>query len=453
MITSLSLNQLCQIVNGSLLEQNDALFSHICIDSRRIQPKDLFIAIRGENFDGHDFAEQAVQNGAIALLVERPLSIPTPQIVVSDTRKALAALAKYHRETYPIPLAAITGSNGKTTTKALLASILSVKGQVLYSEASFNNDIGLPLTLLNQNLQHDYAVIEMGANHPGEIAQLTQITKPEVAVITNIGPAHLEGFGDLNGVIRAKSEIFQGLQEAGVAVINGDQPEYADFFIQTLKPVNRVLRFGLSDSSGVWASHIKLNASMQPSFKLHLGKKTEMVQLNLVGAHNVMNALAAAAAAMVLGVHIQEIKQGLEEAVPVAKRLNIRSGHRHSTIIDDSYNAIPNAVLAAIDVLAEYAGPKLFAFGGMAELGNQPEKFYREVAEHAKKKGIQYFYAIGDLSKVAVEIFGQGGQHFASKAELIQAVKEWQQEDAVILVKGSRGSRMEEVVEELVVKN
>lgn len=449
MITLFTLSQLANITRGQLYG-SDIRINHLTIDTRQLKPSDVYVALKGKNFDGHDFAIEAEKLGASALMTEKLLDVQIPQIVVPDTRVALGEIAKYIRETYSIPTVAITGSNGKTTTKGILANILSLRGQVLATQGTMNNDIGLPLTLFRQKAEDDFAVLELGTNHFGEIAYLANIAKPDIAAITLIGPAHLEALGDLDGVSRAKGEIFQGLKTGGIAIVNADQPEYLDYFKSLIEPHGRMYTFGFNQTADFRAENVSVNEQHFVSFDLLMPQQQAIrIHLQLVGQHNVNNALVAAACAAALNTPIEIIKQGLETAQAENRRLNILKTSEGATLIDDSYNAIPNAVLASIDVLAEYKGQTVFVFGGMAELGRDPENYYRMVGEHARKKGISQLIICDPLGSHTAEAFGQGAILIEDRQEFIKAIQKLLKPNVTVLFKARRGFKMEEVVQAL----
>jgi UDP-N-acetylmuramoyl-tripeptide--D-alanyl-D-alanine ligase len=437
------LSTLASKLNGKLLGP-DVSYTGLSLDSRTIKPGELFIAIRGEKFDGHKFIEGAKQRGAAAALVERAFDTDLPLLQIIDTRKALGDLAKQHRGQFSIPIIALTGSCGKTTTKEMIRSILAEVGPVLTNIKNFNNDIGLPLTLLNLNARHRYAVIEMGANHAGEIAYLTKLTRPDVALITNIGPAHLQGFGSMAGVAQAKAEIFFNLAQHGVAIMNADDPFASTW--QKQCAAYRVVRFGLSDLSDFTASNIQIDTEGKASFLLRTPEGKEMmISLSLPGQHHVMNALAAAAAASQVGVELSQIKSGLEKTQPVPGRVIVSKTKIGATLIDDSYNANPSSVAVALKLLAHYPGRRIFVMGDMGELGENAAQYHREMGQLAKELNIEEVYTCGDLSKETAEAFGAAAKHFPNHQELILALKAKLQSDVTILIKGSRSAQMEKV--------
>ena len=439
----MKLSQAAEILNATLVGK-DADYNLIGIDSRVIKTGELFIALDGPNFDAHQFIDAAAKRGASGVVVSRRVESDLPLIHVDDTRAALALLAADHRERVGsatgMEVIAVTGSCGKTSTRAMLESIFSQVGRTLASEKSFNNEIGVSLTLLRLTPDVDYAVIEIGANHHGEIAQLTRLAQPNVALITNAAAAHLEGFGDLDGVACAKGEIYQGLDESGVAVINNDD-HYANFW-RDLVAAHRLVTFGIEHPADVMASSICFNAQAQPSFQLLLGDEVIDIALPLMGQHNVMNALAAAAAAYALGVSKAAIKAGLENVLPVDRRLIENKGFAGATIIDDSYNANPSSVCAAIDVLAKRPGDSVLVFGDMLELGEDAEQLHCRIGAQAQQSGISRLYCYGQLSRHTAKAFGDHGYHFDNQELLLQALRDYLHEDVTVLIKGSNGMKM-----------
>ncbi|MDQ8039969.1 MAG: UDP-N-acetylmuramoyl-tripeptide--D-alanyl-D-alanine ligase [Rickettsiella sp.] len=443
----MKLSILASILEGQLIGQ-DLSFNSVSLDSRSIKPGALFVAISGEKFDGHSFIEEAKKQGAVAALVHQAVSTELPLIRVADTRKAYGQLARAHREKFSIPVIALTGSCGKTTTKEMLRAILSECGPVLASSKNFNNDIGVPLTLLDLNAQHRFVVIEMGANHIGEIANLTQITKPDVALITNIAPAHLEGFGSIEKVAQAKSEIFLGLTTNGVAIVNVN-----DRFENTWRDRlanHRVIRFGLGTDFS--ASDIHLDTEGRVQFTLLTPKGKIKINLVLPGQHNLFNALAAAAVAIQVGASLGNIKAGLQKMQDVPGRLMILKNKDGITIIDDSYNASPNAVKAALELLAHYPGERIFVMGDMGELGANADYYHRQIGQLAKQLGINHVYTCGELTALTTQAFGSSAKHFRNQEDLIHALRTLLRSntDVTVLIKGSRTAKMEKVVTALV---
>jgi UDP-N-acetylmuramoyl-tripeptide--D-alanyl-D-alanine ligase len=445
----LSLSETARIVKGRAAGA-DVSFSSVSIDTRSMRRGDLFIAIRGEKFDAHDFLETAASQGAAALMVCRESALDLPKITVEDTRIALGDLAREWRKRFGIPVIGVTGSNGKTTVKEMVAAILAVEGEVLSTRGNLNNDIGVPLTLLRLNEQHRYAVIEMGANHSGEIAHTASLALPDVAIITNAGPAHLEGFGDLEGVARAKGELVEKLAESGVAILNVDDRFFE--FWRKRAGNKRVLGFGLDGSAEVRATDLEMNWTpdgFSNRFTLNYAGTGTPITLRLAGRHNVCNALAAAGAALALGIDAEPIKQGLEGVLPVKGRMQPLAGLCGSLLFDDSYNANPSSFAAAVDVLSQLRGELWVILGAFAELGESSPALHREVGRYAKMNGIARLLATGLDAVGAVEAFGEGGIFFDSQQELIDASKSMLNSHVIALVKGSRSQKMERVIEEL----
>ena len=448
------LSQAAQVLDGQLVGA-DVRFSAVSTDSRKLSPGDLFIALRGEHFDGYEFIAQAIQGGAAAAMANAdsykahpPVLGPQSSVlVVPDTRLALGQLAAYWRKQFAIPLVAITGSNGKTTVKEMLAGILSEAagsaGAVLATKGNLNNDIGMPLTLLQLNASHRYAVIEMGMNHLGEIDYLTRIAAPDVALINNASGAHLEGLGSVHVVALAKGEILAGLEHHGTAVINADDA-HAPLW-RGLAGAHPLLEFGLdkqADISGRWQPH---DFGLQLEVQTPQGNFT--VVLQVPGEHNARNALAAAAAAIALNIPLEKIAAGLEKFSGVAGRLQRKAALHGASLIDDTYNANPASVRAAISVLAQASGQHILVLGDMGELGDDAATFHAEIGAEARRAGIEKMYALGTLSNNAVREFGSGARHFERIEDLQVALEKELDANTTVLVKGSRFMKMERVVE------
>lgn len=415
-------------------------------DTRSLRPGELFVALPGPRFDGHRFVADALGRGASAAMLAHASEVSLPTLLVSDTRVALGRLARRWRDRFELPVIAVTGSNGKTTVKEMLVSILATGGQVLGTRGNLNNDIGVPLTLFGLAEKHEYAVIEMGANHAGEIALLCQIAGPTIALVTQCAPAHLEGFGSVEGVARAKGEIFAGLGEEGVAVINADD-EFADLWTAVAGTRRRV-RFGLEARAEVTAT--LLGAVTDGSrFQLHTPAGSLALWLRLPGRHNVMNALAAAACTHALGLPLDRIGTGLESMRPVRGRLEACSGPRGVRVFDDTYNANPGSLQAALEVLASCAGERWLLLGDMRELGAHAEELHRHAGKMARALGVDRLYATGELSRHAVAAFGGGAKHFDSITALVASLTDDLHKDVTVLVKGSRSMQMERVVRSL----
>lgn len=429
---------------GSRWAGEDVLLRGISTDTRTLQAGQLFVALHGPHFDGHDYLAEAKAKGAAACMVERPVA-NCPALIVSDTRLALGKLARAWRRHFNIPLVAVTGSNGKTTVKEMLASILGQQGETLATRGNLNNDIGVPLTLFGLDAQHTSAVVEMGANHAGEIAYLTQMAEPDVAIITNAAPAHLEGFGSLEGVANAKGEIFQGLKEQGTAIINADD-QFAPLWRELAKNRNQ-RTFGLHQPADITAHWQAGDRGSQVQVTTPVGDV--QFDLALLGEHNVMNALAAIAAAQAAGMPLAAIKAGLECMQPVPGRLQLKMGFNGSRIIDDTYNANPASLEAAIQVLAGFAGKQILVLGDMGELGEEAISLHAEAGRVAKSGGIDALYAVGAMAKAAAEAFGKGAHYYDDQETAIAALHSALTPNITVLLKGSRLSHMERVVDAL----
>ncbi|WP_264435839.1 UDP-N-acetylmuramoyl-tripeptide--D-alanyl-D-alanine ligase [Coxiella endosymbiont of Dermacentor marginatus] len=447
----MKLSQIARILNAKF-KGKDKDFKSFSIDTRTIQPRSIFIALQGPRFDAHDFVEVAVEKGAVGAIVSRPIKTSLPKIYVNNTHAVLIQLGNHQRnQMKEVMVVTVTGSCGKTTTRALLTSVFRQKGNVLASERSFNNNIGLPLTLLRLNAKHDYAVVELGASHPGEIFELTQIAKPNIAIITNAGPAHLEGFGSIGGVAKSKGEIYQGLSSNGIAIVNND--DYFSDFWKEIIGVRRTITFACNNPADVTAKNILVNSEGQPHFRLILPNGEIDVQLSLLGKHNVMNALATAAAAYSQHLPIAAIKSGLENACAVDGRLVSRKGYKGATIIDDSYNANPLSVSAAIDVLVNCFGSRLIlVLGDMLELTDSVDQLHRKVGEQALQSGIHELFCCGSLAYYTAEAFGSNAYHFSNKEKLLTALKNNLDENTVVLIKGSFSMNMGKIVNGLIEK-
>ncbi|WP_404342519.1 UDP-N-acetylmuramoyl-tripeptide--D-alanyl-D-alanine ligase [Pseudoalteromonas mariniglutinosa] len=427
------------------------LIKNINTDTRSLSAGEVFLALQGPNFDGHKFIQQAKDKGAIAVIVNRKVAVDIVQFVVADTRLALGHIgAAVMAEVAPKTIA-ITGSVGKTTVKEMCAAILSGHGEVLSTKGNFNNDIGVPLTLLRLEPKHQYAVIELGANHLGEIAYTTAMTKPDVAVVCNVAEAHLEGFGSLQGVATAKGEIYDGLKEQGVAVVNCDS-EFSDYWLEKLVGRN-VKRFSTSQQLDIWAEDVSLDEHAHASFMLCTQQQKVAVTLALPGKHNIANALIAAALTTELGVDLNNIAQALATMGEVKGRVNVLQVSPSLTVIDDTYNANVQSVKAAIDLLADMQGQRILVLGDMGELGEDARVYHQQVGEYAKQQGIDELYSLGVLSKYASDEFAKPNRHFSNREQLLQQLQQGlteQAEKTTILVKGSRSSRMELLVADLV---
>ena len=492
------LSQTAQVLGGKLIGPDIEFFA-VSSDSRTVAPGDLFVALRGENFDGAAFVAGALQSGAVAALVnadsyrneergsrsEGEASILDPQssiLLVEDTRLALGRLAAHWRKQFDIPLVAVTGSNGKTTVKEMLASILrSAAGSadaVLANTGNLNNDIGMPLTLLKLRANHRYAVIEMGMNHPGEIDYLTRLARPDIAIVNNAGSAHLAGLGSVEAVARAKGEIFAGLPDNGIAVINADDAHAALW--RELAGTHTVIEFGMQRhvtvlrQGGTEGSGRPPAVSISPSRRLdadclplvyplrvhaqwqpqghgaHIEARTPQgsfsANLQVPGIHNVRNALAATAAAAALHIGLSDIAAGLEKFLGVSGRLQRKAALHGAELIDDSYNANPASLHAALKVLAQASGKKILVLGDMGELGTAAVRLHGEIGAEARRLGVDELLALGELTTHTVYEFGAGARHFECIEDLLATLDKDMDADSTVLVKGSRFMRMERVV-------
>jgi UDP-N-acetylmuramoyl-tripeptide--D-alanyl-D-alanine ligase len=448
----LSLSRACDWIPGAQLRGADVVVQRVHTDSRSLQAGDLFVALRGERFDGHAYISQAREAGAVAVLCEmagEPAAARAglPALVVPDTRQALGALAAGWRAQFELPLIAVTGSNGKTTVTQMIAAILraAAPDHCLATEGNLNNDIGVPLALLRLRAHHRLAVVELGMNHPGEIAALAAIARPTVALVNNAQREHQEFMHSVQAVALENASVLQALPATGVAVFPADD-EYTPLW-RELGGTRRQSCFALQGAEVSAAVLVWHAAAWQ--FTLHTPAGTAPVRLHIAGRHNVKNALAAAACALAAGVPLTAVAQGLQAFEPVKGRsraLTLSGGSR--TLVDDTYNANPDSVLAAIDVLAELPAPRLLVLGDMGEVGQQGQAFHAEVGACAARRGVQQLWTLGALSVHAQQAFGTG-QHFADMAGLLAAVQAGAHSFESILVKGSRFMKMEQVVQAL----
>ena len=424
----------------------DAWYTGLSTDSRSLAADNLFVALRGPRFNGEDYLDQARECGAVAALVSADCrAARLPLLAVADTRLALGRLAAHWRGRFSLPLVGITGSNGKTTVKEMTAAILGRRGPALVTRGNLNNDIGVPLTLARLGLEHGTAVIEMGANHPGEIAYLTELAQPSVGLVNNAGPAHLEGFGSLTGVARAKGELFQHLPAGAVAVINAED-RFAPLWRELAgdRPQLSFAIEGRADVQAAWRGD-----AAGSEVELHTPQGDLALRLPLPGRHNVMNALAATAAALAAGASLQEVHDGLEGLAPVRGRLQRIVLADAAVLIDDTYNANPASLHAGIEVLVLGQGPKWLVLGDMAELGPEGEQLHRQMGKLARETGVERLFALGALAAAAAEGFGARGVACASREALVSALERDWRAGVQVLVKGSRSMGMEAVVEAL----
>lgn len=447
----MTLAQMAHLLGLDSLKDNRE-FHGISIDTRTLIPGNLFVAIPGSRVDGHDFIEAAYKAGASSALVTRKIACDLPQIEVPDTTIALGKLGAAWRQQFHLPVVAITGSNGKTTLKNMIASMMTAAcngddTKVLATLGTLNNHWGLPLTLARLNANHRYAAIEMGMNHFGEIEYLTKLTQPTVAVINNAAAAHLEGVGDVAGVARAKAEIFSGLVKEGVAILNRDDAFFP--YWQEIIAQHDFLTFGFHPDANVRASIHKI-AQMQ-AITIHTPQGNINVNLPLLGQHNILNALAACAATLAVGIDLDAIKNGLEQMQPAPGRLQLHSLANGVKIIDDSYNANPFSLQAAVNTLAAFAGKKILVLGDMKELGDNAKLLHQMAGTSIRQAGIDYLFTYGELSASTAQAFGEGAYHFNEQEKLVSALKPFLYNQTTILVKGSRSMRMEKIVAGLVI--
>jgi len=446
------LSKAAKVLDGKLVG-NDVEFRSISTDSRAIEAGDLFIALQGEKFDGSQFVALAAQKGAVAAMVNvanyHGEMMQCPLLLVEDTRIALGKLSGYWRNQFNVPVVGVTGSNGKTTVKEMLTAVLSEAAGseevVLATRGNFNNEIGMPLTLLRIRENHRYAVIEMGMNHAGEIEYLTRLAQPDVAIINNAGNAHMAGLGSLEAIAKTKGEIFLGLGNQGVAVINADE-NFAPMW-RSLATGHKIIEFAIDAPSAIKGRWQVKNFGSRIEVETPLGSFSAYLQVP--GIHNVRNALAATAAAIALNVAPANIAAGLEKFCGVAGRLQRRQAVQGAVIIDDSYNANPASLRAAMEVLIQAEGKKILVLGDMGELGMDAARLHAEMGAEARELGVNKLYALGELSNYAVKEFGEGAVHFDNYEALVAAIKTELGNDTTVLVKGSRFMKMEKVVREL----
>lgn len=445
-----TLTMVAESVKGHLVGA-DRAFDSVSTDTRTLQPGQLFFALHGENFDAASFVAEAERRGAAGAVVEQRQSCDLAQVEVSDARRALGQWGKSWRARFSISVIAVTGSNGKTTVKEMIAGILAQelgdRAELLVTEGNLNNEIGLPLTVLKLCDRHCIAVLEMGASHPKEIAYLADIAAPGIGVVTNAGVAHLEGFGSEEAVAAAKGELFESLSAGGIAIINRD-----DRFFETWRSLAgeaTVNSFGLDDAADFRASDIQETVAGEQSelkFDIRSGDDTVQVRLPMAGAHNVRNALAATAAARAAGASWDAVRRGLAAMDNVSGRLRAVPGSGGATIYDDSYNANPGSVGAAIDFLAAHAGQTWLVLGDMAELGPESLQLHREIGAEARKKGVSRLFCVGEQSRAAAEGFGKEARWFTDIQSLADTIMAMPKDGVTILMKGSRCMGLEKLV-------
>jgi UDP-N-acetylmuramoyl-tripeptide--D-alanyl-D-alanine ligase len=444
-----TLSEAARVVGGELIGE-DRPYGCVCTDSRTLKPGALFVALRGPNFDGAAFVQAAAAQGAIGALVERATPGALPQVVVPNTLGALQDLGKNWRAGFTLPVVAVAGSNGKTTAKEMTAAILSRMGLCMATHGNLNNHIGVPVTLMRLEPSHRSAVIEMGANAIGDVAALMRIAQPTVGLITNAGAEHLEGFGNLDGVAKGEGETVSCLGAEGTAIINADDA-YAGYWRGT-SGAKRIVTFGVHHTADFTAKNIFQGierGEFATRFTLVCGLGERAIMLKAGGAHNIGNALAAAAAASAAGASLEDIASGLADFRAVAGRLQLKAGTRGGWIIDDSYNANPSSVRAALEVLRSLTGPTWLVLGDMAELGEVSHDSHAHIGSYARDCGIKRLFAMGPLSSRAVETFGSGGEWFADADSLTRRLQAELTPGVTVLIKGSRINRLERVVQAL----
>ena len=433
-------------VQGTLVGA-DQPFGVVTTDTRALGPGSLFVAIPGDRFDGNDFVAEALAKGAAGALVSRVAASALPQVQVRDSRRALGAMARAWRASFSIPVVAVTGSSGKTTVKELIAAVLGMSRSICVTQGNLNNDIGVPLTLMRLTDEHDALVVELGANHAGEIDYLARLAQPTVGVITNAAEAHLEGFGSLRGVCAAKGELLDHLPRAGTAVINADDQFRSDWVARSRCEFTVTFGFAPDADCRVLGEPQFLPAGSEFRMRLPDGEETD-VWLPLLGRQNVVNALAASAAAQAVGASPEDIVAGLARAAPVRGRLRAVPGRNGATIIDDSYNANPGSVHAALDHLAGLSGKRILVFGNMAELGPAAPALHKEIGEYARGR-CDLLFAIGDLASEAAAAFGADGRPLADIEAARSALDPLLARDTTVLVKGSRVMGLDRLVRTL----
>ncbi|MDQ7050791.1 MAG: UDP-N-acetylmuramoyl-tripeptide--D-alanyl-D-alanine ligase [Enterobacterales bacterium] len=451
----IQMSQIANKLNAQLIG-DDCLIDKVYTDSRSAEQSGLFVALNGPLFDAHDFVSDAREKGADGFLLERKIALDKPQIVVKNTRLALAELARLNRQASDAEIVAITGSSGKTTVKEMVASILQQSSNILATKGNLNNEIGAPLTLLDIEENTQFAVIELGASQAGDIAFTADITAPQVALVNNIAAAHLAGFGSLQGVAKAKAEIYTSLTQQGVAIVNEDC-DYADYFKSNIDC--QMIGYSIESESDVYATEIKLTEAQSTHFNIQYQGKKQAINLPLLGRHNVANAVAAASCCLALDISLAQIAEGLSRITAVDGRLLEYPLSHGRRLIDDSYNANLSSVMAAIDLLANYANTTILVLGDLAELGDYGKSCHQKIGLYAAEKGIDKLYTYGDLTEFTQQAFrhskginnnnGLNQFHFSDQQKLIQQLQKEANAKQTILIKGSRSARMENIVHAL----
>lgn len=442
----ISTKQLAKIIDAKLIGNENLTIENLSIDSRVLQLNSVFCAIKGENFDGHNFINQAIKNGAVAIISEQQILSSCPVLIVENTRLALAKLAAYLKNQLQPKTVAITGSSGKTSVKEMLSLVLqnyNSKDEVLFTQGNKNNDLGVPLTLINLQENHKFAVVELGTNQPGDIAYSAEIVKPDVAVITNIAAAHLEKLHSIEGIAKEKSEIFRFLNSKGIAIINFENYQLLKPYLANIN--QQIFTFGISNQANFYASNIKVTSN-GVSFTIHSPKEKIAIDLNLLGQHHIYNALAVTACAFSLGIDLQTIKTGLEQAKPIKGRLNPIQITENLLLLDDAYNANVGSSIEAIKLLQQFSGIKILCMGDLAEMGAYADQAHKEISNHCCDLNLVLTY--GKFSKI---ISKSNQHHFENHQQmadfLISYLEKNHQESSTVLVKGSRNQRMEKLIE------
>ena len=427
----------------------DVVISGAVIDSRKVVQGSLFVAIAGQQVDGHDYIVAARQAGASAALVSKKTNDALPQLVVHDVVEAFGILAKFWRQQGDLTVVAVTGSNGKTTVKEMIAAILSQSGSVIATQGNLNNELGVPLTLTRLNASTDYAVIEMGANHRGEISRLVEMAQPQFSIINNVGAAHLEGFGDLMGVAKAKAEIYLGLAKDGMGIINADM-EYVDQWKQVLGN-RKSISFAIENDADIKAQDLQIDSNSS-HFMVELAGDFHYVNVPLPGLHNVANALAAIAMTYAIGIPGADMVKGLATMSSVPHRLQVRAGINQSQLIDDTYNANPDSYQQALATLSSFAGEHWLVLGDFGELGDGSEQIHAQMGLDAKKSGVERLLTVGDQSKKACTTFGDNSQHFDDLDSLKTSLEQILTSKVTCLIKGSRFMQLDRLADALAEK-
>lgn len=433
---------------NAIWNKKDLIINKISTDTRTIEKGDIFLSLKGNNFDGNDYIDLAIEKGASGLIINKDIITDLPTLKVSDTSIAYALIAKIKRQMFNIPIIGITGSCGKTSVKNMLYSILSKKAKTLATDKNFNNEIGVPQTLLKLNSNFKYAIIEMGAGKEKDIEYLANIVKPDISLVNNIGPSHLENLKTIDGVSNEKANIYRFMQTNGTAVINVDDL-YAPYMMSCLTTQD-IVTYSLFNTADISAKKIITGNKKGVNFNL-ISKNGEInVQLPVLGTHNVANALAASAIAITVGASLVEVKAGLESFKATEFRLEQKDAINGARLIDDSYNANPVSTIAAMQTLAEFPGKKIFVMGDMGELGSIADEQHKLIGAEAKRQGIDYIFSLGNLTKNTVKEFGENGKHYTNKTKLINDLKNILDKSTTVLVKGSRFMKMDEISKSIV---